>query len=163
MGEAWLERRPGSLERRWFLLHGLLRGFFWLIPFFIGALLWLFWFEVTITDPVPLGMLILGLLVLLLFVLWAVVYPRNWEVGIGPREVMVNRGILWTTRVFVSYDRVQQIDRVSTPLMSRLNLTEIVLNTAAGGVRIFALDPDDADLIELRVRENKPIIPLMRR
>ena len=103
----------------------------------------------------------LGLLVLLLFVLWAIVYPRNWEVAIGPREVMVNRGILGTTRVFVSYDRVQQIDKVSTPLMSRLDLTEIVLHTAAGGVRIFALDPADADLIERRVREYQPVIPLM--
>ena len=154
-------RRPGPRERRWFLLHGLIRGLFWLIPFVIVALLWVFWFEVSFTDPVPVGCLLLGLLILLCYLAWGTVYPRKWAVAIGPREVRVDRGILWVTRVFLSYDRVQQIDVVSTPLMSRLDLTELVLQSAAGGVRIFALDPDDANLISDRVRENQPLIPLM--
>ncbi len=144
-------------------MHALLRGLFWLIPFVIVALIWVYWFEVGFTDPLPLAMLVLGLLLLLVFLLWGVVYPRKWEVAIGPRDVMVNRGILWSTRVFISYDRVQQIDRVSTPVMSQLDLTELVLHSAAGGVRIYALDSADADLIENRVRENQPLIPLMRR
>jgi membrane protein YdbS with pleckstrin-like domain len=157
--DAAIVRRPGPRERRWFLLHGLIRGLFWLIPFILVALLWIFWFEVDVTDPVPLGILILGLLVLLLYLFWGIVFPRKWAVTIGPRDVTVDRGILWSTRVCVSYDRVQQIDTVSTPMMSRLDLTELVLHSAAGGVRIYALDPADANLIDDRVRQSQPHIP----
>jgi membrane protein YdbS with pleckstrin-like domain len=155
-------RRPGPRERRWFLLHGLIRGLFWLIPFIVVALLWIFWFEVNLTDPVPLTILLLGLLLLLLYLFWGLVFPRNWAVTIGRRDVTVDRGILWSTRVCVSYDRVQQIDNVSTPIMSRLDLTELVLHSAAGGVRIYALDPDDADVIADRVRQSQPGVPLLR-
>ena len=162
-GDDWIVRRPGPRERRWFLVHALIRGLFWLIPFVIVALIWVYWFEVDFTDPIPLGVLVLGVLSLLFYLLWGAIYPRKWEVAIGPRDVMVNRGILWSTCVFVSYDRVQQIDRVSTPVLSQLNLTELVLHSAAGGVRIYALDPADGDLIENRVRENQPLIPVMRR
>ncbi len=161
-GQDWIVRRPGSRERRWFRMHALIRGLFWLIPFAIVYLIWVYWFEVGFSDPIPLAILGLGLLLLLLFLLWGVVYPRKWEVAIGPRDVMVKRGILATACVFVSYDRVQQIDKVSTPIMSHLDLTELVLHSAAGGMRIYALDPADADLIESRVRANQPIIPLIR-
>jgi membrane protein YdbS with pleckstrin-like domain len=162
-GDEWIVRQPGPRERRWFLLHGLIRGLFWLIPFVVVALLWIFWFEVEITDPVSLGVLLLGLLMLLGHIAWGLIYPRKWAVAIGTREVRVDRGILWVTRVFVSYDRVQQIDIVSTPLMSRLDLTELVLQSAAGGVRIYALDPQDANLISERVRENQPLVPPLHR
>ena len=160
-GEDWIVRRAGSRERRWFRIHALIRGLFWLIPFVIVYLIWVYWFEVGFSDPVPLAILGLGLLLLLFFLLWGVVYPRKWEVAIGLRDVMVTRGILATACVFVSYDRVQQIDRVSSPVMSRFHLTELVLHSAAGGVRIYALDPADADLIERRVRANQPLVPLM--
>ena len=163
LGDDWVARRPGPRERRWFLLHALIRGLFWLLPIIVVWLLWIFWFEVTPSDPVPTGILLVGVLVLLLFLLWGIVYPRKWMVAIGPREVMVERGILWTTRVFVPFDRVQQIDRVSSPVSSRLDLTELVLHSAAGGVRIFALDPADAALISDRVREYQPPIPQLRR
>jgi membrane protein YdbS with pleckstrin-like domain len=155
-GDEWIVRRPGPRERRWFQLHGLFRGLFWLIPFVIIALLWIFWFEVNFTDPLPVTFLALGLLILLGYLIWGVVFPRNWMVAIGARDVMVDRGILWVTRVRVSFDRVQQIDNTSTPIMSRFDLTELVLHSAAGAVRIYALDPDDADLISDRVRESQP-------
>jgi membrane protein YdbS with pleckstrin-like domain len=161
-GDDLIVRRPSPRERRWFLLHGLIRGLFWLIPFIVVALLWTFWFEVDFDDPIPLSILILGVLVLLLYLIWGLVYPRKWTVTIGPREVTVDRGILWSTRVCISYDRVQQIDKVSTPIMSQLDLTELVLHSAAGGVRIYALDPDDADLISDRVRDSQPHVPLLR-
>lgn len=159
----WLVRRPGPRERRWFLLHALFRGLFWTIPFVVVALLWIFWFEVKFTNLIPIGILLLGLLMLLLHIIWGFVFPRKWQVSIGPREVMVERGMLWVTQVFVSYDRVQQIDKVSTPIMSNLDLTELVIFSAAGGVRIYALDPDDADLIERRVRANQPLVPQKQR
>jgi membrane protein YdbS with pleckstrin-like domain len=158
-GANWLERRPGARERRWFLLHGLLRGLFWLIPFLVVALLWVFWFEVPYRDAVPLTVLTLGLAVLALQVVWGLVYPRNWLVSIGPNEVMVEHGIVRLTRVFLSYDRVQQIDKVSTPVMTNLDLTELVLHSAAGGVRIYALDPADAELIAERVRQQQLSLP----
>ncbi len=160
-GEDWIVRRPGSREEHWFRVHALIRGLFWLIPFVIVYLIWVYWFETSFTDPVPLAILGLGLLLLLFFLLWGVVYPRKWEVAIGQRDVMVTRGIIGTRCVFVSYDRVQQIDRVSTPVMNRFELTELVLHSAAGGVRLYALDPTDADLIERRVRANQPLVPLM--
>jgi membrane protein YdbS with pleckstrin-like domain len=162
-GDDWVVRRPGPRERRWFLIHALIRGLYWLIPFVVVALLWAFWFEVSFTDPVPLGCLVLGLLILLFYLVWGTVYPRKWMVAIGPRDVMIERGILWVTRVFISFDRVQQIDKVSTPVMSRLDLTELVLHSAAGGVRIYALDPADAELITDRVRANEPLVPLLHR
>lgn len=158
-GDDWLVRRPGSRERRWFLRHALLRGVFWLIPFIVVALLWVFWFEVPLRNRVPLGIVTLGLVVLLAQVVWGVLFPRHWLVSIGPSEVMVERGIIRLTRVFIAYDRVQQIDKVSTPTMSSLDLTELVLHSAAGGMRIFALDPDDADLIADRVRRDQPTLP----
>lgn len=163
LGDDWTVVRPGGRERRWFLVHGLIRGLFWLIPFVVVALLWVFWFEVPIVDPVPLGILALGALVLLLYLLWGAVYPRTWMVAIGPRDVLVDRGLLWITRVVISYDRVQQIDVISTPTMNRLNLTELVLHTAAGGVRLYALDPENADTIIERVRQNQPLIPVTAR
>ncbi len=159
--DGWLNRRPGSRERRWFILHGLIRGLFWLIPFAVVALLWVFWFEVPLRDRVPLGVLLAGIASLLLHILWGVVFPRNWLVAIGEREVMVERGIIRLTRVFIAYDRVQQIDYVSTPVMNRLGLTEMVLHSAAGGVRVYALDPIDAELIASRVRLGQPAIPSM--
>jgi membrane protein YdbS with pleckstrin-like domain len=160
-GDEWIERRAGPRERRWFMLHGLTRGLFWLIPFLIVAILWIFWFEVSITDSVPLSFVLLGLLMLIFHFFWGLLFPKKWLVSIGPREVMVERGIVWMTRVFVPYDRVQQIDKTSTPVMSSLDLTELVLHSAAGGVRIYALDPADADLIAERVRVQQPSVPTM--
>lgn len=160
-GDDWLVRRPGPRERRWFLWHGMLRGLFWLIPFIIAALLWVFWFEVPFRDRVPVGIVTLGVLVLLAQAVWGIIFPRNWLVSIGPSEVMVERGIIRLTRVFISYDRVQQIDKVSTPTMSNLDLTELVLHSAAGGMRIYALAPADADLIADRVQRDQPTIPPM--
>jgi membrane protein YdbS with pleckstrin-like domain len=154
-GDDWLVRRPGPRERRWFQLHGLVRGAFWFIPFLIVALLWVFWFEVPFRDPVPATIAALGLLVLALQVAWGLAFPKNWQVAIGPTEVMVEHGIIRLTRVFISYDRVQQIDRVSTPVMTNLELVELVLHSAAGGVRLYALDPADADLIAGRVRQQQ--------
>jgi membrane protein YdbS with pleckstrin-like domain len=159
LGEEWLVRRPGARERRWFLLHGLVRGLFWLLPFLVVALLWVFWFEVPFRDRVPLGITALGLLVLALLVAWGLIYPKNWRVSIGPTDVMVEHGIIRLTRVLVSYDRVQQIDRVSTPVLANLDLTELVLHSAAGGVRIYALDPADAELIADRVRQQQLSTP----
>lgn len=159
IGGDWLERRPGARERRWFLLHGLIRGLFWLIPFLVVALLWVYWFEVPFRDRVPLGVVTVGLVVLGLQIAWGLVYPRNWLVSIGPNEVMVEHGIVRLTRVFLSYDRVQQIDKVSTPMLTNLDLTELVLHSAAGGVRIYALDPADAELIADRVREQQLPLP----
>jgi membrane protein YdbS with pleckstrin-like domain len=161
MGDDWIVRRPGPRERRWFLLHGLMRGLFWLVPFLIVAILWIFWFEVSIADYVPLSVVLVGLLILIIHFFWGLLFPKNWLVSIGPREVMVERGIVWLTRVFVPYDRVQQIDKTSTPIMSSLDLTELVLHSAAGGVRIYALDPADADLIAERVRVQQPPVPAM--
>jgi membrane protein YdbS with pleckstrin-like domain len=158
-GDDWLVRRPGARERRWFRLHGLIRGLFWLIPFAVVALLWVFWFEVSFGDRVPLGILLMGFLVLLAHIFWGLAYPQNWLVCIGQREVMIQRGILHSTRVFVPYDRVQQIDFISTPIMNSLDLTELELHTAAGGARIYALDPADADLIGRRVRRDQPDVP----
>ncbi len=154
-GDGWLIRRPGGRERRWFLLHGLIRGAFWLIPFLVVALLWVFWFEVSYRDPIPAGIAALGLLVLVLQVAWGLAFPKNWLVSLGPNEVMVEHGIIRLTQVFISYDRVQQIDRVSTPVMTNLDLVELVLHSAAGGVRLYALDPADADLIAERVRQQQ--------
>ena len=159
IGGDWLERRPGPRERRWFLLHGLIRGLFWLIPFLIVALLWVYWFEVPFRDPVPVSVVTIGLVVLGLQIVWGLVYPKNWLVSIGPNEVMVEHGIVRLTRVFLSYDRVQQIDKVSTPVMTNLDLTELVLHSAAGGVRIYALDPADAELIADRVRQQQLPLP----
>ncbi len=154
-GDGWLVRRPGPRERRWFLLHGLVRGLFWLIPFVVVSLLWVFWFEVPLRNAVPTSILTLGLLVLGLQIVWGLLFPRNWLVSIGPSEVMVEHGIIRLTRVFLSYDRVQQIDRVSTPVMTNLDLTQLVLHSAAGGVRLYALDSNDAELIALRVRQQQ--------
>lgn len=163
LGEEWTVLRPGGRERRWFLLHGLIRGLFWSIPFIVIALLWVFWFEVPYSDPVPAGCLALALLVLVLYALWGAIYPRTWMVAIGPRDVLVDRGLLWITRVAVSYDRVQQIDVISTPTMSRLDLNELVLHTAAGGVRLYAIEPENAATITDRVRQNQPLIPVIAR
>lgn len=138
-----------------------MRGLFWLIPFVVVGLLWIFWFEVSYRDRVPLGIVIAGLLVLLLHIAWGVLFPKHWLVSIGPREVMVERGIVRLTRVFITYDRVQQIDTVSTPIMSSLDLTELVLHSAAGGVRVYALEPADAELIAERVRRQRPPAPSM--
>lgn len=155
-GDDWLVRRPGSRERRWFLLHGVMRGLFWLIPFLVGALLWVFWFEVDFDDPAPVGLMVVGFLSLLFHMLWGAIFPTHWVLSIGQRELMVERGIIKRTRTFVAYDRVQQIDRVSTPIMSNLDLTEMVLHSAAGGLRVYAVDPADADLIAERVRRDQP-------
>jgi membrane protein YdbS with pleckstrin-like domain len=145
------------------LLHGLVRGLFWLIPFVVVALLWVFWFEVKFTNDVPITILLLGVLVLLGHIAWGLIFPRKWLVTIGQREIRVDRGILWATRVFISYDRVQQIDSISTPVMSQLNLRELVVHSAAGGLRIYALDPKDAELIESRVRANQPTVPTLQK
>lgn len=160
-GDDWIVRRPGSRERRWFLLHGLMRGSFWLIPFVVVALLWVFWFEVPVTDQWPLVILGIGVLVFIQHLYWGLLFPRTWLISIGPREVMVQRGILRLTRVFVPYDRVQQIDKVTTPVLTSLYLTELVLHTAAGATPIYALDPADADLIAERVRIQQPDVPAM--
>src|SRR4051794_23254703 len=88
-GDNWLIRRPGPRERRWFQLHGLIRGAFWLIPFLVVALLWVFWFEVPFRDAVPASITALGLLVLVLQVAWGLAFPKNWLVSLGPGEVMV--------------------------------------------------------------------------
>lgn len=159
----WTLLRPGQDERRWFLRHGLLRGLFWAVPCILAALLWVFWFEVPVTDSVPAGFLGIGFLLLLAHLLWGVLYPRRWLVAIGEREVVVERGILFSTRVFVPFDRVQQVDVVTTPAMAGLNLTELLLQSSAGGVRIYALGPEDAATILDRVRINQPLVPLMRR
>ncbi|MCA9858919.1 MAG: PH domain-containing protein [Thermomicrobiales bacterium] len=160
---GWIERSPGRRERSWFFRHGLIRGLFWLVPFLVVALLWVFWFEVPFSDRTPVGIVFVGLLVLLFFLVQGILYPRNWQVLIGKREIAVQHGIIRTTQVFLSYDRVQQIDHVSSPTMQRLGLVELVLHTAAGGLKVYALDAADADLIENRIRANQPLVPLLHR
>lgn len=151
-GNDWLVRKPGPAERHWFMLHAVIRGLFWLLPFIVAALLWGFWFEVPLNDRVPLGMLVTAVIVFLLHIVWGALFPRSWQVAIGEREVMVEHGILRLTRVFIAYDRVQQIDTISSPMMTRLDLIQLVLHSAAGGVRIYALAPADAEHIAERVR-----------
>ena len=156
-GEGWLIRRPAERERRWFLLHGLIRGLFWLIPFVVVALIWIYWFEVSFFDRYPVGIVLAGLAILIEQIAWGLIFPKNWLVSIGPQEVMIQRGIIQLARIFVAYDRVQQVDSISTPVMSNLNLTELVLHSAAGGVRVYALDPEDARMIRERVHAGQPL------
>ncbi|MEZ4507809.1 MAG: PH domain-containing protein [Thermomicrobiales bacterium] len=59
----------------------------------------------------------IALLLLLAFLLWGAL-PRRWLVAVGEREVMVERGILFSNRVFIPFDRVQPVDVVTTPAMA---------------------------------------------
>jgi membrane protein YdbS with pleckstrin-like domain len=67
-------------------------------------------------------------------------------------EVMVERGVLRISRVFVSYDHVQFLDRRHGPIQRKLGLSTIELQTAGGGVRISAVHEADARDIERYVR-----------
>ncbi|MEZ4532898.1 MAG: PH domain-containing protein [Thermomicrobiales bacterium] len=64
--------------------------------------------------------------------------------------------------MFAPFDRVQQVDVVTTPAMAGLNLTELVLQSSAGGGTML-LGPEDAATILERVRLNQPLVPLMHR
>lgn len=120
---------------------------------------------------VPAGILASVLLVLpfedlvpllaLYVVLWAVVAAaitqvprirhRIWWYAIGEEEVDLHEGFVIVTRTVVPMVRVQHVDLHRGPLSTRLGLAEIELHTAAGSVKIPALDHDEAERIRRQV------------
>lgn len=100
-------------------------------------------------------------LVAALVVLWAVLaavvvkVPRVrhgiWWYAIGEEEVDLHEGFAVVTRTVVPMVRVQHVDLHRGPLSTRLGLAEIELHTAAGSVKIPALDHDEAEQIRRQV------------
>lgn len=76
---------------------------------------------------------------------------RRWWYAIGEEEVDLHHGLVIVTRTVVPMVRVQHVDLHRGPLSSQMRLAEIELHTAAGSVRIPALDRDEAERIRLRV------------
>lgn len=78
---------------------------------------------------------------------------RIWWYAIGTEEVDLHHGFLVITRTVVPMVRVQHVDLHRGPIADRLRLAEIELHTAAGSLKIPALDRDEAERIRLQVAE----------
>lgn len=88
-------------------------------------------------------------------VLATVVVPpirrRIWWYAIGEEEVDLHEGLVIITRTVVPMVRVQHVDLHRGPISTRMGLAEIELHTAAGSVRIPALERADAERIRQQV------------
>lgn len=78
---------------------------------------------------------------------------RIWWYAIGDEEVDLHHGFLIVTRTVVPMVRVQHVDLHRGPIADRLRLAAIELHTAAGSLKIPALDRDEAERIRLQVAE----------
>lgn len=78
---------------------------------------------------------------------------RIWWYAIGDEEVDLHHGFVVVTRTVVPMVRVQHVDLHRGPIADRLRLATIELHTAAGSLKIPALDRDEAERIRLQVAE----------
>lgn len=82
-----------------------------------------------------------------------VIEPKRrklWWYSVGEHQIDLQHGWLWHTRTVVPMTRVQHIAMKRGPLADRFSLAELEIHTAAGSVKIPALDREQA--IEFRQR-----------
>lgn len=78
---------------------------------------------------------------------------RLWWYSVGEHQIDLQHGWLWYTRSIVPMSRVQHIAMQRGPLADRFTLAELHIHTAAGAVKIPALDRGEAIAIRQRIAE----------
>jgi membrane protein YdbS with pleckstrin-like domain len=78
---------------------------------------------------------------------------RTWWYAIGDEQIDVERGWFFKTRTVVPMTRVQHVELQRGPLAARFRLAELEIHTAAGSVKIPALDETDGEHIRQRIAD----------
>jgi membrane protein YdbS with pleckstrin-like domain len=115
--------RPGRNLRLLYLTYLLVTVWFLILPWLV---------PVVILAPPQAG-LVAGLLVLAV-VLFALVWIRKFHASLvytfTPHDISWNRGVWWRQTSIVPYNRITNIDILQGPLMRRLGLTTMRIQTA---------------------------------
>ncbi|MBO9534015.1 MAG: PH domain-containing protein [Solirubrobacteraceae bacterium] len=86
----------------------------------------------------------------------AVVQPgrrRIWWYAIGEDQIDLQHGWIFVTRTVIPMTRVQHVEVQRGPVSSSFRLAELEIHTAAGSVKIPALDADEADRIRQQIAD----------
>jgi membrane protein YdbS with pleckstrin-like domain len=78
---------------------------------------------------------------------------RTWWYAVSEEQIDVERGWLFKTRTVVPMTRVQHVELQRGPIASRFRLAELEIHTAAGSVKIPALDATDGEQIRQRIAD----------
>jgi membrane protein YdbS with pleckstrin-like domain len=76
---------------------------------------------------------------------------RVFWYAISSTQIDVQNGIIFTKRSVVPMRRVQTVSSERGPIADHYRLTNLKIRTAAGSVRLSALDRDDADELSDRI------------
>lgn len=85
-----------------------------------------------------------------------VIAPRRralWWYAIGDEQIDLQHGWLIIRRTVIPMTRVQHVQLERGPLADRFRLAELKIYTAAGFVKIPALDRDEGDRIRQQIAE----------
>lgn len=137
-GDSARAQLPERVVRYW-QLQSLLG---WGAVALIGAVI-----TVAAADSSTAPALAIGVPVLLGLLDALIVQPRRrrlWWYAVGEHQLDLQHGWLWHTRTVVPMTRVQHIAMRRGPLADAFSLAELEIYTAAGSVKIPALDRDEA-------------------
>ncbi len=85
-----------------------------------------------------------------------VIVPKRreqWWYAIGDEQIDLEHGWVVVRRVVIPMTRVQHVELERGPLADRFNLAELKIFTAAGMVKIPALDRQEGDRIRQQIAE----------
>lgn len=71
--------------------------------------------------------------------------------AVSTDEIEIEHGWVFRTRTVVPMNRVQHLDTNHGPLADRFGLANVHIHTAAGAVKMDALDRADADVLRKRI------------
>lgn len=78
---------------------------------------------------------------------------RRWRYAVGPDDLWLRQGVLWTSVTVIPLTRLQFVDTRQGPLERVLGLASLVVHTAALGTsgRLPGLDAADAERLRERL------------
>lgn len=106
--------------------------------------------------PTPVRVLIAAVPLLAAAFDVAIVQPRRraiWWYAIGQEQIDLEHGWLVVTRTVVPMTRVQHVELQQGPLAQRFDLAQLEIHTAAGSVKIPALDRAEGDRIRQHIAD----------
>lgn len=154
------EFRPGRNLRLLYLVYLLLTVWFFILPWLV---------PVVVLAPPWIGLI--ASVVILAIVIFSVVWIRKFHASLvyifTTHDISWNRGVWWHQTSIVPYNRITNIDILQGPLMRRLGVTTLRVQTAgysapsgqSSEMRIYGVDDPQAikNFLSERVKSQAPI------
>ncbi|MBS4178618.1 PH domain-containing protein [Lederbergia citrea] len=132
----------------WRITGSLNSLFFWLIAIGGGVLVYIFdWPKWIIFAAAGVVLLIT---ILNIFIIPSIRW-RRWRYEVREQEIELQHGVFIITRTLVPMVRVQHVDTVQGPILSKYKLATIQISTAATRHEIPAVDIQEAEELRKKI------------